>query len=251
MAPHKVEEISASKAISLLGMMNGELKGKIEQLVVVFPHVDLITIRDILVTCKGGVSEASNVLADSAGASSFELSGASSSKPTILSKEDDDSHMGGITTSGENDKVRFLKEACPFHATSEIRLMLSTCNGDVAAASLRLTESYPAPNGKASKLAENTGHEQEIPERPTTSDSPVEKSQSPPSTGSLTSRERYPGVSFRRLWLVREVKRKPQSCNLRLSKTSLSAGLTRSRPHPIARNILRGLQVESRVSREK
>jgi hypothetical protein len=192
MAPHKVET-SASKAISLIGMMNGELREKIEQLLVVFPHVDLITIRDILVTCKGDVSEASDVLADSAGASSFEASGASSRKPAILSTEDDDSHMGGITTNGENDKVRLLKEVCPFHAISEIRFMLSTCNGDVAAASLRLTESSPTPNEKASKLAETPGHDQEMPERSTISNGPVKKSQSPPSTGSSTSRERYPG----------------------------------------------------------
>jgi hypothetical protein len=193
MAPHKVEETSTSKAISLLGMMNGELREKIEQLLVVFPHIDLITIRDILVTCKGDVSEASDVLADSAGASSFEPSGASSSKPAILSTEDDDSHMGGITTNGENDKVRLLKEVCPFHAISEIRFMLSIYNGDVAVASLRLTESSPTPNGKASKLAENRGHDQEMPERPTTKNGPVEKSQSSPSAGSSTSRERYPG----------------------------------------------------------
>jgi hypothetical protein len=193
MAPHKVEETSASKTISLLGMMNGELREKIEQLLVVFPHVDLITIRDVLVTCKGDVSEASDVLADSAGASSFEPFGASSSKPTILSMEDDDSHMDGITTNGENDKVQLLKEVCPFHAISEIRFMLSTCNGDVAAASLRLTESSPTPNGKVSMLAENPGHDQDMPERPTTSNAPVKKFQSPPSTGSLASRERYPG----------------------------------------------------------
>jgi hypothetical protein len=178
MAPHKVEETSTSKAISLLGMMNGELREKIEQLLVVFPHIDLITIRDILVTCKGDVSEASDVLADSAGASSFEPSGASSSKPAILSTEDDDSHMGGITTNGENDKVRLLKEVCPFHAISEIRFMLSIYNGDVAVASLRLTD---------------RGHDQEMPERPTTKNGPVEKSQSSPSAGSSTSRERYPG----------------------------------------------------------
>jgi hypothetical protein len=193
MAPPKVGEASAPRAVSLLGMMNGELKDKIEQLLGIFPHVDLITIRDILVTCKGDVGEASDVLADSSGTSSLEPSGASSSKPIILSTEDDDSYTSGIATNGVSDKVRFLKEVCPFHSIPEIRFMLSTCNGDVAAASLLLTEHSPTPNGKASKLAESPGHDQEISERPTTSNGLVENSQSLPSTGSSTSRERYPG----------------------------------------------------------
>jgi hypothetical protein len=193
MAPHKVEEeTSALKAVSLLGMMNGELRKKVEQLLVVFPHVDLITIRDILVTCKGDVGEASNVLADSAETSSSELSGGASSKPIILLTDDEDSQMSDVAANGECDKVRFLKEICPFHAISEIRFMLSSCSGDVAAASLLLTKRPSTLNGKASKSPGNLGHNQK-PETSTTSNSPVEKSESLPSNGSLPSMERYPG----------------------------------------------------------